>query len=60
MSYLKLHFTPVEDKRNGLVIYSKKLITKTEKGIATTDIKCGQVYYELPKGIRNNYKVYIK
>ena len=60
MAYLKLKFIPDKDILKGLVIYSKKLITNCVKGIAITDINRGQVKYELPVGITNKYKVYIK
>jgi hypothetical protein len=59
MAYLKLKFIPEESVVNGLVIYSKKLITPTQKGAAKTDLIKGQSVYLLP-GIRNKYKVYIK
>lgn len=60
MAYLKLKFVPEKDILGGLVIYSKKLITDTIKGIVRTDIIKGQFKYTLPEGINNKYKVYIK
>lgn len=57
---IKLKFIPDKDIINGLVIYSKKLITNNCKGTAKTDIIKGQQIYFLPSGIRNKYKVYVK
>ena len=57
---IKLKFIPDKNIPNGIVLYSKKLINESQTGITSTDIIKGQVFYKLPNGIRNKYKVYLR